>query len=88
MSSNSDSLPADPGKELYTAFIKELLRRVTTPEVAASLSAAELELIRKVASDNTINLASIRKGDFGEVARAAAEEFPFPDGPQEGVALQ
>lgn len=84
---SSAEMGQDPGKELYTAFIKELLRRVTTPDVAASLSAAELELIRKVASDNSINLASIRKGDFGETAQRVAEEFPFPDGPQMG-ALQ
>ena len=89
MSSASDiTLSGDPGKDLYTAFIKELLRRVTTLDVAAELSAAELELIRKVASDNSINLASIRKGDFGETCKRVAEDFPFPEGPQVGSSVQ
>jgi hypothetical protein len=78
----------DEGRRLYRAFIRELLRRVESPELASSLTAAELELIRKVASDNSITIASIRRGDFGDTAKRAAEEFPFPEGPQAPTAIQ
>jgi hypothetical protein len=38
------------------------------------------ELIRKLCSDSSVTLASIKAGDFGDVAKRVAEEFPFPEG--------
>lgn len=71
----------DPGARLLRGLVNELLRRLDDPEVAAAMSASEMELIRKLCSDNTVTLASIRKGDFGATAQKVAdEEFPFPEG--------
>lgn len=72
----------DPGTRLMQAFVKELLRRMEDPEIAGSMSAAELTLINTVCRDNSVTLVSIRRGDFGNTAQRVAEEFPFPDGPQ------
>lgn len=72
----------DDGKALMVGLVRELRRRIETPEIAKDMSAAEFELIRKLLSDNSISLASIRRGDFGQVAQKAAEEFPFPAGNQ------
>lgn len=82
MSSTADNDPLgnDPGARLLRGMVKELLRRLEDPEIAAAMAASEMELIRKLCSDNTVTLASIRRGDFGEVARVAAEEYPFPEG--------
>lgn len=65
------------GERLLKGLVTELLRRLENPEIAAALSASEMELIRKVCTDNSITLASIQRGDFGETARRAATEFPF-----------
>jgi hypothetical protein len=73
----------DYGKRLLKGLVKELVRRLEDPAQAAKLSASEGELIRKLCADNSVSLASIRRGDFGDTARRAAEEFPFPEG---GVA--
>lgn len=77
----------DPGHQLLKGLIKELIRRVSDPDIAKDLTAAEGELIRKLLSDSSVNLASIKRGDFGDTARRAAEEFPFPEGPQAPVAV-
>lgn len=78
------SASGDPGKLLMAGFIKFLLRKVNAAnaeraEDRVDLTAAEGELVRKVLSDNSITFASVRRGDFGDFARKAAEEFPFPD---------
>lgn len=70
----------DPGKELQRLFIKELMRRLRTPDVAASLTAAELEVCRKVIESNAIDLNSIRRGEFGKLAKDVADKFPAMDG--------
>lgn len=67
----------DMGRDLLELMTAELKRRLR--EGAASMSASELELIRKLLSDNAVTLASIRRGDFGTVAQQVAEEFPFPE---------
>lgn len=70
----------DYGKRLLKGLVTELLRRLETPDIAAKLSSADGELIRKLCSDSSVTLSSIKRGDFGEVARRAAEEYPFPEG--------
>lgn len=81
---SSSSTNSDPGAEagarLLRGLVNELLRRLDDPEVAREMTASEMELIRKLCSDNTVTLASIRKGDFGKLAQKVEEEFPFPDG--------
>lgn len=71
---------SDAGHDLLTLMVAELKRRLQTPSVVQVMPASEFEMIRKLLSDNTVTLASIRKGDFGEVARSVAEEYPFPLG--------
>jgi hypothetical protein len=59
-------------------FVKEIKRRLT--EGAVELKAADFEMIRKLLADNSITFASVKRGDFGDFAKTAAEEFPFPEG--------
>lgn len=71
-------LTGDLGRDLLALVTAELLWRMQhTP---GDLKAADFEMIRKLLSDNSITLASIRRGDFGHVAQEAAESFPFEDG--------
>lgn len=67
----------DLGVRLLKGLVNELLRRVEDVEVAKSLSAAEIAQIRQLCADNSVSLASIRRGDFGDTAKRVAEEFPF-----------
>ena len=67
----------DLGRRLLRGLVEELLRRVEDKEVAKSLTAAEIAQIRQLCADNSVSLASIRAGDFGETAKRVAEEFPF-----------
>lgn len=85
MSSSSDD--TDLGPRLLRGLVTELLRRLETPETAAAMSASEGELIRKLCTDNSVTLSSIRRGDFGETAQRVAEEFPFPDGPEVSTSV-
>jgi hypothetical protein len=81
MSSSTIDPGGDAGARLLRGLVNELLRRLDDPETAKEMSASEMELIRKLCSDNTVTLASIRKGDFGATAqKVAEEEFPFPEG--------
>lgn len=71
----------DTGREIMVAFAAYLLARIqaaNTPDGPA-LPAAELGVIRQFLSDQAITLSAVRKGDFGAVAKAAADEFPFDD---------
>jgi hypothetical protein len=70
-------LPDDAGKRIMALFIKELEHRLT--EKASELKAADFEMIRKLMADNSITLASVQRGDFGETARQVAESFPFDE---------
>lgn len=63
------------GDVLLLSFVKELVRRVS--EEPAALVAAEMNVIRQVLSDNSITIASVKRGDFGKVAQRVAENFPF-----------
>jgi hypothetical protein len=80
-STNPTMADDELGNRLLKGLVKELLRRIETEEVAATMTAAEMTLIRQLCSDNSITLASIQRGDFGAIAQAVAEEYPFPDGP-------
>lgn len=66
------------------AFSSYLLGRITAANLpdGPALPAAELGVIRQFLSDQSITLAHVRRGDFGEVAKAAADDFPFDDNGQ------
>lgn len=82
MSSTSDQINMeDPGAMLLKGLVKELLRRLGDPQIAKDMTAAEMNLVRQLCADNSVSFASIKRGDFGEVARSVAEDFPFPEGP-------
>lgn len=88
MSSSSDQDQInmeDPGASLLRGLVKELLRRLGDPSIAKDMTAAEMNLIRQLCADNSVSFASIKRGDFGNVARQVAEEFPFPEGPSTGL---
>lgn len=83
MQKSSDDVPEnlvngeDIARELMQLFAKELKRRLV--DGAKDMSPSELEVVRKVLSDNSVTLASIKRGDFGAVAKKAADDFPFPE---------
>lgn len=72
------ALTGDPGKDIMALFVFELQRRLI--QRAAEMTSSELEVVRKLLGDNSVTLASIRRGDFGDIAKKVAEDFPFPEG--------
>jgi len=80
-----DSRPIPADKQLIDLFVGHLIRALSTD---GEIPAATLEVIRKVCQDNAITISSVRRGDFGTVAKAAAEDFPFnDDGSQRGETI-
>lgn len=75
-----EELQPDFEVQLLKGLVKELLRRLEDPDVAAEMSASEMQLIRQLCQDNSVDFSSIKRGDFGEVAKKAAEDYPFPEG--------
>lgn len=67
----------DPGVMLMDLLIKRIIANLQNEE--RPLPAAEQEVIRKLLGDSSITLSSVQRGDFGEYAKAVAEEFPFED---------
>lgn len=70
-----EPLPEDPGKEIMKLLVQVTLAKLKEGDATPSF----LEFSRKLMQDNAVTLGSIRKGNFGEVYQAAAEDFPFPD---------
>lgn len=74
---------ADPGRELMGLFIQSLKTRLLADqaegELRVALSAAELNVIRQLLSDNAVTLASVQRGDFGSFAKEVADEFPVDE---------
>jgi len=79
MSSNSDeaALPEDFEVQLLRYLVKNLLDTIKDPERAAEMPVAEKRLILDLLKENSIDFNAVKKGDFGETAKRAAEEFPF-----------
>lgn len=63
------------GQEILQLVVDEIKKRLK--ESPGDFKAADFEFVRKLLADNSITLASIQRGDFGETAKAIAEEFPF-----------
>ncbi len=86
----SDTAENDTGRKIMLAFSTYLLGRLEAAnlENGQAMPAAELSVVRQFLSDNSITLAHVRRGDFGKVAKEAAEEFPFnADGTQRGEVV-
>lgn len=62
--------------KLLELLVGEMVRRLE--EGAAAVTAAEMTVMARLLADNSVTLASVRQGDFGSLAQAAAESFPFP----------
>lgn len=56
-------------RTILELLAKEMLRRLSDPDVAATMSAAELEVARKLSGDAGITLATIRNGDYGDAIK-------------------
>jgi hypothetical protein len=69
----------DDGRAIMALFTKELRRRLSTKETREAMTAAEMTVILRLLSDNSISLATIRQGDFGGTVSRVAEQFPFDD---------
>ena len=65
----------DDGRAIMAMFTKELRRRLK--EAPRDITAAEMTVILCLLADNSISLASIKQGDFGQTAQRVAENFPF-----------
>lgn len=72
----SADLPPDFANRLLKGLVKRLLQRIEDPEVEVSV--AEMTLIRQLTESNSVSFSSIQRGDFGQLAKKTAEEFPFP----------
>lgn len=66
------------GQELMDLLVKEIRRRLR--DEPQEMKAADFEMVRKLLQDNSITLASVRRGEMGEFAQRVAESFPFDDG--------
>ena len=61
--------------------------RIPNPEYM-NMPASEMSAIIQLLRDNSVTLASIRRGDFGETIQRAEEDFPFQQSPRDGAPLQ
>lgn len=75
----------DIGRDIMLKFAAHLLALL---DAKGDVPSATLSVIRQFLSDQSITLAHVRKGDFGDFAKKAAEEFPFnPDGSIRGDSI-
>jgi hypothetical protein len=72
----------DAGRRIMKLLVDEVEKRLR--EHPDEFKAADFEFVRKLLADNSITLASVKRGDFGEMAQKVAEEFPFPGASPEG----
>lgn len=66
-----------PGEKIMRLFTAEIIRRLE--HEASEMKAADFELVRKLLADNSVTLASVRRGKFGDFAQTVADELPFED---------
>lgn len=71
---------ADPLENANRALVEKLVTHLLKDlDNDERRSPSLMEVARKLLSDNAVTIASVRRGDFGELAQAAAESFPFDD---------
>lgn len=73
----------DAGHKILALVVAEITKRLE--ENPGEFKAADFEFVRKLLADNSITLASIKRGDFGSVAKKVADEFPFPGDEEDGA---
>lgn len=67
------------GQEMMRLFITELKRRLE-PANAKEMKSSDFEVVRKLLADNSVTMASVQRGDYGDFAKSVADQFPFnPD---------
>lgn len=71
-----EALPADLNRALAEKLAYYLLKDMKDDSRRTS---SLLECVRKLLSDNSVTLASVRRGQFGALVQEVAEEFPFND---------
>lgn len=74
--SSPTEMPDDIHRQLIVQLCMGLLKDLKDDD---RRTPAVCECVRKLMSDNSVTLASVRKGDFGDLAKKAAEQFPFDD---------
>lgn len=72
------TFPTDPGREIMVELVKFTIAQLKTQD-SDKLTPAFLEFTRKLLNDSAITIAHVKRGEFGEVYKRAAEEFPFPN---------
>lgn len=65
------------GHQLMRKMADAMLVKLETYK--GEIDAASLNAIRLFLSDQSITLASIKRGDLGHVAKTVVEEFPFDE---------
>lgn len=76
------SIADDAGHKILALVVTEITRRLE--DNPGEFKAADFEFVRKLLADNSITLASVRRGDFGSVAKEVADQFPFPAEGEDG----
>lgn len=83
--SNFQDTPADEIMALLVKNVKKLLgKRLEAEEV---ITASEIAAVGRLLNDSSVTLASVKRGDFGTIAKEAAEQFPFST-TEEGPTFQ
>lgn len=70
------TLPSDLNRALVEKLVMFWLKDMDNDD---KRTPSLMEVGRKLLSDNSVTIASVRRGDFGKVAQEAAEQFPFDD---------
>lgn len=75
------SKPADtPADEIMGLLCQNVIKLLNKRmEADETIAASEITAIGKLLSDSSVTLASVKRGDFGEMAQQVAEQFPFED---------
>ncbi len=71
----------DPGRHLMDLLVNAMIRKLADGKggVRGDVDASTLNVIRLFLSDNSITLAHVKKGNFGEFAKRVAEDLPFDE---------
>lgn len=71
-------------QRLMEKFLQKVEEKIdNTP--SEELQPAFLEFMRKLFADNSVTMASVQRGDYGQFAKDVADEFPtFEDHEEDG----
>lgn len=62
-------------------FIRILMKKMYADlsEDGAAITAPELAIVNRLLENNNVTIASVRAGNFGDYAKAVAEDFPYDE---------